>query len=84
MEARSGNTWYRTRKFLRRYWIPVSAAALVIASLAGGLYVANRQRVIAERRFLQLRQLSNKVFELDKAIRNLTGSTEASQRMVCA
>jgi serine/threonine protein kinase len=84
VEARSGNTWYRTRKFLRRYWIPVAAAALVIASLVGGLYVANRQRVIAERRFLQLRQLSNKVFELDKAIRNLPGSTEARQRLVSA
>ena len=84
VEARSGNAWYRTRKFLRRYWIPVAAAALVIASLVGGLYVANRQRVIAERRFGQLRQLSNKVFELDKAIRNLPGSTEARQRLVSA
>jgi serine/threonine protein kinase len=84
VEARSGNTWYRARKFLRRYWIPVAAAVLVIASLAGGLYVANRQRVIAERRFGQLRQLSNKVFELDKAIRNLPGSIEARQRLVSA
>lgn len=84
VEARSGNTWYRTRKFLRRYWIPVAAATLVIASLAGGLYVANRQRVIAERRFGQLRQLSSKVFELDKAIQNLPGSTEARQRLVSA
>lgn len=82
--ARSGNAWYRTRKFLRRYWVPVTAAVLVIASLAAGLYVANRARVIAEQRFRQLRQLSNKVFELDKAIKTLPGSTAARQRLVSA
>ena len=40
VQARSGDAWYRTRKFLRRYWVPVAAAALVIASLSAGLYVA--------------------------------------------
>ena len=34
VRARSGNAWYRTRKFLRRYWAPAAAAALVFASLA--------------------------------------------------
>jgi tRNA A-37 threonylcarbamoyl transferase component Bud32/tetratricopeptide (TPR) repeat protein len=82
--ARSGNAWYRTRKFLRRYWVPVTAAVLVTASLAAGLYVANRARVIAEQRFGQLRQLSSKVFELDKAIKTLPGSTAARQRLVSA
>ncbi len=43
VRARSGNAWYRTRKFVRRYWIPVSAAAVVFASLSVGLYVANRE-----------------------------------------
>ncbi len=33
VQARSGDAWYRTRKFVRRYWIPVAAAVLVIASL---------------------------------------------------
>ncbi len=84
VQARSGNAWYRTRKFLRRYWAPLAAAALVIASLSAGLYVANRERVIAERRFGQLQQLSNKVFDLDKSIRNLPGSTEARRRLVSA
>lgn len=82
--ARSGNAWYRGRRFLRRYWVPVTAAALVVASLAAGLYIANRQRVIAERRFGQLRELSVKVFDLDKAIRGLSGSTQARQRLVTA
>ncbi len=82
VEARSGDAWYRTRKFLRRYWVPVVAAMLVIASLTAGLYIANRERLVAERRFGQLRQLSNKVFDLDKAIRDLPGSTQARQNIV--
>jgi serine/threonine protein kinase len=61
IKVRSGDVWYRTRKFLRRHWIPVAAAALVIVSLSVGLYVANRQRVIAERRFNQLHALSNRL-----------------------
>jgi tetratricopeptide (TPR) repeat protein len=80
--ARSGNAWYRTRKFLRRYWVPVAAATLVVMSLSAGLYVANRERVIAQRRFGQLRQLSRNVFDLDQAIRNLPGSTQARERLV--
>ena len=82
IEARSSDTWYRTRKFLRRYWVPLVAATLVPASLSTGLYIANRERLIAEKRFGQLRQLSNKVFDLDKAIRDLPGSTQARQRLV--
>ena len=84
VEARSGDTWYRTRKFMRRYWVPVVAATLAIASLSIGLYIADRERLVAEQRFGQLRQLSNKVFDLDKAIRDLPGSTQARQDLVSA
>jgi tetratricopeptide (TPR) repeat protein len=63
--VRSGDAWYRTRKFLRRYWMPLAAAALVVVSLSVGLYVANRQRVIAERRFGQLHALSRRVLDLE-------------------
>jgi len=31
---------------VRRYWVPVTAGAFVIASLSVGLYVANRQRLV--------------------------------------
>jgi serine/threonine protein kinase len=44
VRARSSNAWYRTRRFVRRYWIPVTAAAVVFASLSVGLYIANRER----------------------------------------
>jgi len=66
--VRSGDAWYRTRKFLRRYWVPLAAAALVVVSLSVGLYVANRQRVIAERRFGQLHALSRRVLDLETGL----------------
>lgn len=82
IRARSGNTWYRARKFLRRYWVPVVAAALVIASLFVGLYAANRQRAIAQRHFQDVRQLANKLFDIDNQVSQLTGSTKARQLIV--
>jgi tetratricopeptide (TPR) repeat protein/predicted Ser/Thr protein kinase len=82
VRARSGNAWYRMRKFARRYWAPVAAAGVAVAGLSVGFYIANHERVIAERRFGQLRQLSNKVFDLDTNIRDLPGSTAARQRLV--
>ncbi|HLK49114.1 MAG TPA: serine/threonine-protein kinase [Bryobacteraceae bacterium] len=82
VEARSGNAWYRTRKFLRRYWIPVTAAALVTASLAAGLAIANRERALALRRFADVRQLSNKLFDIDTSVRDLAGSSRSRQLIV--
>jgi serine/threonine protein kinase len=66
VQARSGDAWYRARRFLRRYWMPVAAAALVMISLSVGLYVANRQRLIAERRFGELHALSKGLLDLEK------------------
>jgi tRNA A-37 threonylcarbamoyl transferase component Bud32 len=82
--ARAGNAWYRTRRFVRRRWLPVTAMAAVIASLSVGLYVANRERAVAQHRFQQLRQLANRVISLDDQIRNLPGSTKARQQVVAA
>src|SRR5262249_47365690 len=82
VEARSGDVWYRTRRFLRRYWVPVAAAAVAIMSLSVGLYVANRQRVVAQRRFLEVRQLANKLFDIDAAVRQSPGTMGARQLIV--
>jgi serine/threonine protein kinase/tetratricopeptide (TPR) repeat protein len=84
INARPDTLAYRARKFLRRQRVPVAAVALVIAGLSAGLYVANRQRITAERRFRQVRELSKKVLDFDKAIKDLPGSTEARQRLVSA
>ena len=82
LAACSGNAWYRTRKFLRRYWVPVAAAALVIASLLAGLYVANRERAVAQRRFLEVRQLANKLFDIDVQVAQLPGGSKTRQFIV--
>ncbi len=82
VRARAGNAWYRARKFVRRYWVPVTASSVAVIGLSTGLYIANRERSIAEQRFLQVRQLANKVFDIDVAIRNTPGTTKARQLIV--
>jgi predicted Ser/Thr protein kinase len=80
--ARAGNAWYRTRKFLRRYWVPVTAGAVALTGLSVGLYIANRERIVAQQRFSQVRDLSNQVFKLDDEIRDLPGATKARHALV--
>ncbi len=82
VEARSGDVWYRTRRFLRRYWLPVAASAVAIISLSAGLFVANRQRAVAQQRFLEVRQLSNKLFDIDAEVRKSPGTMGARQLIV--
>src|SRR5580658_6245987 len=84
--ARPDTLAYRTAKFLRRNrtvaTLTAAAIVLVIGSLSTGLYVANRQRKIAEQRFTQVRQLANKFIDLDAQIRGLQGSTKVRMQMV--
>ena len=82
IRARKGDAWYRTRKFLRRYWLPVAMSALAIGGLSGGALMANRQRVIAQRRFVEVRQLSNRLFDIDAEVRKTPGTTKARQLIV--
>jgi tetratricopeptide (TPR) repeat protein len=82
VQARSGNACYRTRKFLRRHWLTVFAAVFAIAGLAGGLWVAQRQRAIAQRRFDDVRQLSNRLFDIDRQVLQLPGGTRTRQLIV--
>jgi serine/threonine-protein kinase len=84
VSARAGDRWYRLRVFLQRRWLPVCASVLTLVGLSTGLYLANRSRIAAEKRFEQLRQLSNRVFDLDRAIRDLPGATQARQNLVSA
>jgi tetratricopeptide (TPR) repeat protein len=83
VRARSGNAWYRTRKFLRRSWFAVGATGIVILSLSVGLYIANRQRVVAERRFSQLRQLAHQLlFDLYPTIQGVPGAILAQNKII--
>ena len=54
----------------------------MLASLSVGLYGANRQRQIAKRRFLEVRQLANTFIELDRGLRGLDGATTARNRII--
>lgn len=84
VRARRSNVLYSARKFLRRRWLPVAAATIALTGIVAGLVVADRQRVVAQRRFEQVRQLSRKMLDLDVEIRNLPGSTHARNRIVTA
>jgi serine/threonine protein kinase/tetratricopeptide (TPR) repeat protein len=86
ISARPDTLTYRTAKFLRRnrtvVALTTTAILLVIGSLSTGLYIANRERKVAESRFLQVRQLANKFIALDNDIRGLPGSTKVRMQMV--
>lgn len=82
IKARPDSIGYRAAKFLRRNRTAVALVIIVVTSLSVGLYVANREREIAQQRFEQLRRLSTQVFSLDNAIRDLPGSTQARERLV--
>jgi serine/threonine protein kinase len=84
IRARSGSAWYRTRRMLRRHWIPASAVGAAMAFLTVGIYIANRQREIAQHRFSQLRQLANTLISLDDDLSPLQGSTRVRQKVVSA
>ena len=77
------DSWlYRTRRFVRRHTVVSVAATLALLAVAGGtaasLYEARR----AQRRFAQVRDLSNRfVFDFEAAIRDTPGTLTA-RRMV--
>jgi len=86
ISARPDTIGYRAAKFVRRnrtlVTLTTAAVVLVICSLSTGLYIANRERKVSERRFAQVRQLANKFIELDNDIRGLPGSTKVRMQMV--
>jgi non-specific serine/threonine protein kinase/serine/threonine-protein kinase len=83
--ARTGTWSYHAGKFVRRHRASVAAAALVLATLIGGIVVtareariaeANRQR--AEARFNDVRRLAHSlIFEVHDSIQYLPGATDA-------
>ncbi len=82
VDARRGDTLYQVRKFIRRRWLPVAAALAVVAAIAGGFVVVQRERAVAENRFAQVRRLSKQMLDLDADISKLPGSTKARARIV--
>jgi serine/threonine protein kinase len=86
ISARPDTISYRAAKFLRRNRIAVAlttaGVVLVVGSLSTGLYVANRERKVAEQRFVQVRQLANKFIALDEDVRGLQGATKVRMKIV--
>jgi tetratricopeptide (TPR) repeat protein len=88
--ARRGSLRYRAGKFIRRRRFSVAASALLAATLVAGVVgvlwqarVANEERLKAEARSADLRQLSNSLLsELDEAIKDLPGSTGVQKLLV--
>jgi non-specific serine/threonine protein kinase/serine/threonine-protein kinase len=88
--ARPDTIGYRAGKFARRHRGAVAAAALLVLSLAGGLFAsvwqwrrAEAAHVEAERRFNDVRQLAGSLlFEVHDAIETLPGSTKARALIV--
>jgi tetratricopeptide (TPR) repeat protein/predicted Ser/Thr protein kinase len=80
--ARSGERWYRGRKFLRRHWAAVSAACLAVVFLTAGLLIAQRARRVAEGRFNEVRSLSNQLLDVERDLLAVPGSTQVRQKIV--
>jgi serine/threonine-protein kinase len=87
--ARPDTITYRATKFARRNRTAVALATLaLIASVAGliGTMIqartANRERNIAQTRFNDVRQLSNKLFDIDARVRRLAGAADTRQFIV--
>jgi len=90
ISARPNTTRYLAAKFIQRNKIAVAAAALVFISLVAGLALsfwqaarARKERDRAEKRFQDVRQLSNSLlFDISPKIERLPGSLEARERLV--
>jgi serine/threonine protein kinase len=82
VQARAGDRGYRMRRYLTRYWVPLAAALLIVASLSAGLLIANRERRLAERRFADVRQLATKLFDIDVQVAQLPGGSRTRQLIV--
>jgi eukaryotic-like serine/threonine-protein kinase len=78
VSARKDTLGYRTSKFVTRHKAGVVAAVTVAAILVVGMLVTLREARIAERRFNDVRSLSNSlIFDIHDSIKDLPGSTPA-------
>ncbi|HEV2705794.1 MAG TPA: protein kinase [Pyrinomonadaceae bacterium] len=90
VHAHTDTFGYRAAKFIRRHKAGVGAAAIVALTLCGGIVAtgwqarrATEQRDRAQRRFEDVRKLSNSLlFELSPKIEPLQGATEARNLLV--
>lgn len=90
VSARPESVRYRFTKFIQRNRIAAIASALVFISLVTGIVIAawqarraEEQRILAERRFAEVRNLANNVvFKYHDEIAKLDGSTSLREMLV--
>ena len=90
VSARPENKLYRAKKFIQRHTASVSAAVLVFIILAASSTIsihqartAEAQRIVAEQRFDDVRQLANTlIFDVHDSIADLPGSTTAREMII--
>ncbi len=81
--ARRDTYGYRTSKFIRRNRLALVLGGLLIAAIVTGTVMTVREGMRAQKRFLQVRELANKVLnEFDTAASKLTGSSGLRRLMV--
>lgn len=88
--ARKDTFAYRTSKFVGRHKIGLAVTASVALLLLGATviaiweaHLANEQRVLAERRFEQVRRLADSLmFEIHDSVKDLAGSTPTRRLIV--
>ncbi|MBL8236904.1 MAG: protein kinase [Bryobacterales bacterium] len=75
--------WYRARKFVRRNWLMVAAAALLSVTLLGGIAATLYQARRAERRFAQVRGIARALlYDVHESVQTLPASINAQQVVV--
>jgi serine/threonine protein kinase len=90
ISARPDTITYRVGKYARRHRVLVTAAALVVISLMGGMFaslrqarIAEEQRAVAEQRFNDIRNVSHDlIFQIHDSIQFLPGATPARKLVV--
>jgi tetratricopeptide (TPR) repeat protein/tRNA A-37 threonylcarbamoyl transferase component Bud32 len=74
---------YRAAKFVKRQKLAVAAALLIVGTLIAAVILTTRQQRRAERRFNDVRQLSNALLtDIAPKIERLQGATEARQSVL--
>lgn len=74
---------YRSGKFIRRHWLGLAAAGMVLVVLLAGAAVASWQARRAERRFADVRHLAHVfLFDFEQSIHQLPGATKPRQLLV--
>ena len=81
--ARPDTLRYRTGKFVRRHPGGLAAVAVILVTIAAGIFSTLRETKRAQARFNDVRELSNSVlFEIHDAIQALPGSTPARELLL--